>query len=215
MKEEKQGIFIVGMKLFLICAIAAVSLGALNEVTEPAIFARKAQEEAEALKQMVPDDEVGERDFVKEGGAVNAYYTVKRQGALYGYVLDLRGRGYGGELKILAAYKKDGEILSARLLDNQETPGLGKKAEDPKYMLKFKGTGTEGSPVPTSKEMLQARKPQTVSKPERSVSFRGWFLGPEASAESDSVTGATITFMGVSRALADGAAFIRTKLGGK
>ena len=70
-------------------------------------------------------------------------------------MLALTGSGYGGELKLLAYYGTDGAIRTARLVDNSETPGLGKKAETAQYMAMFAGTGA-GRPVPVSKEMLAA-----------------------------------------------------------
>jgi electron transport complex protein RnfG len=67
-------------------------------------------------------------------------------------------------------------------MDNSETPGLGKKAENPAYMEKYLGTGASDNPVPVRKSML---------KPD----------------EADAITGATITFLGVSKALAEGAVY--------
>jgi electron transport complex protein RnfG len=85
---------------------------------------------------------------------------------------------------VLARVDGNGTIRAVRLMDNSETPGLGKKAENPDYMNKFIGTGGPDHPVPVRKSSLSA-------------------------AEADAVTGATITFLGVSRALAEGARYIR------
>ena len=70
----------------------------------------------------------------------------------------------------------------------QHTRVLGKKAENAEYMNKFKGTGAD-KPVPVKKTMLEA-------------------------ADADAVTGATITFTGVSKALEYGSEFAK-KLGGQ
>ncbi len=61
-------------------------------------------------------------------------------------------------------------------MDNQETPGLGKEAENPEYMKKYIGTG-EDSPVPVRKSQLSQE-------------------------DADAITGASITFMGIGKALA-------------
>jgi electron transport complex protein RnfG len=204
-----------GFKLCLICAVAAVSLGALNEITEPQILFRRIQEEKQTLDVLVPDAEVGEKVFVEQGGAVKAHFDVDKQGSHFGYILDLRGLGYGGDMKILAAYKNTGELVSARLLDNLETPGLGKKAESVQYMDQFKGTGTAETPMPVSKEMLQARNPAPEGTASKRLSFKTWFLGAEAGGSADAISGATITFLGVATALAEGAEFVRNELGGR
>jgi electron transport complex protein RnfG len=100
-----------------------------------------------------------------------------------GAILELIGDGYGGDMKILARYGPEGVIQAVTLMDNLETPGLGKKAETPEYMEKFIGTGGRDKPVPVRKNML-------------------------VPGEADAITGSTITFLGVSQALAEGARYI-------
>ena len=119
-------------------------------------------------------------------------------------------------MKILGAYRPDGAVFSARLLDNAETPGLGKKAESPVYMNKFKGTGAgDDKPVPTSKEMLKTDQGAAKQEMKQALTFRTWFLGGDAGGGTDAISGATITFLGVSKALAEGSRYVRTELGGR
>jgi len=181
-------ILVIGGKLFLITAIAAILLGFVDSFTDPVIKARKARELEEALTSLIPEGKPGKLVPVTGNSVVPGYYRVEKGGKLLGYILDLRGSGYGGELKILAGYKKNGQIISVKLMDNEETPGLGKKAEKPQYMAKFIGAGGE-KPVPVRKGMLSRK-------------------------DADAVTGASITFMGIANALDAGAKFVK-KLGGK
>ena len=215
MAKQDSGIIITGLKLCVICAVASVCLGAVNGITEPQIFARKLQEEKDALTYLVPDGKTGERVSVEKEGTVRAFYPVEQDGALFGYVLDLQAMGYGGEMKILAAFRTDGMIHSSRLLDNLETPGLGKRAESPEYMNMFKGKGGSDKPVPTSKGMLKTGEPQIRSDKETELDFKTWFLGGESAGGADAVSGATITFLGVSEALEEGSHYVRTELGGR
>ena len=215
MAKQDSGIIITGLKLCVICAVASVCLGMINAITEPQIIARKLQEQKDALTYLVPNGKTGERVSVEKEGTVRAYYPVEQDGALFGYVLDLQAKGYGGEMKILAAYRTDGMIHSSRLLDNLETPGLGKKAESAEYMNMFKGRGSEDKPVPTSKEMLKTGE-QGIQKVRRTeLNFRTWLLGGDSVGGADVVAGATITFLGVSEALAEGSRYVRTELGGR
>ena len=183
-----KNILVIAGKLFLICAIAAVVLGFVNAMTEPAIRDRKARELKEALESLIPEGKPEKPVVVKNNSVVKAYYPVMKNGKTFAYILDLRGNGYGGELKILAAFKKNGEIISVKLMDNEETPGLGKKAEKPDYMKKFIGTGGK-KPVPVRKDMLSRK-------------------------DADAVTGASITFMGIANALEAGSKFMK-QFGGK
>ena len=69
---------------------------------------------------------------------------------------------------------------------NSETPGLGKKSEESWYMAQFVGFGA-ANPIPTSKNDL---------------------------ADPSLVSGATVTFTGVSGALKNGSEYVKS-LGGK
>jgi electron transport complex protein RnfG len=202
-------LLVIGLKLCAICAVAALCLGLLNEVTEPQILARKVQEEKDTLAWLVPGANPGEKVIVDPEATVRAYYPLAA-GEIA--ILDLRGVGYGGDMKIMAAYRSDGSILSVRLLDNQETPGLGKRAESPSYMEKFLDTGEPANPVPTSKEMLQSGPP--AAEGQMAAEFR-WFPKGGSGAGTDTVSGATITFLGVSRALEAGSEFVRKNWGGR
>jgi len=177
-----KSIFISGGKLFLICAVAALTLGIINAITEPVIAERKVLELNKALNSLTGELQAAEGVAVEEEAVVKAYYPVLRAGKVDSFILELTGSGYGGDMKILSRYKLNGEIISVKLMDNLETPGLGKKAENPKYMKKFIGAGSS-SPVPVLKSMLEQ---------------------PEAEA----ITGATITFIGVAKALDQGSRFI-------
>jgi electron transport complex protein RnfG len=177
-------ILVTGLKLFVICAVAALALGAVNTITEPRIAQYKVEQLRAALAELTPGAQTGDAEEVAGNPAVAVRYPVLTAGEVSGSLLQLSGTGYGGELKILARYDRNGQIRAVKLMDNDETPGLGKKAESPAYMDKFIGTGAEGNPVPTRKSMLPA-------------------------AEADAITGATITFLGVAKALAEGSRFVR------
>lgn len=177
-------VMITGLKLFAICAVAALALGAVNSITEPRIAQYKIEQLRQALAELTPDAQTGEAEEVAVNPTVVTRYPVLKDGRQIGSLLELAGTGYGGEMKILARYDDSGEIRAVKLMENEETPGLGKKAEGAGYMDKFIGTGTAGNPVPTRKNMLPA-------------------------SEADAVTGATITFLGVAKALNEGSLFVR------
>lgn len=179
-------IVITGGKLALICAVAAVALALVNSVTAPRIEQIKRENLAKALSVVVPEGKPGDEQPVNEGG-VRSYYPVEKGGDLIGYVVRLVGTGYGGDMNILAGYDLDGTILAAVLMENEETPGLGKEAENVEYMQKYIGTGAEKS-VPVSKKDLP----------------------PE---EAEAISGATVTFTGIGKALAAGSVFVKQQGG--
>ena len=177
----------IGGKLAVICIIAAVVLALINAVTAPVIVENRARALREGLLAVAREAELdspvlGEQVAVESVDQVNGYYPLLQDGAVAGYVVQLVGVGYGGDMALLAGYYPDGELFGARLMENQETPGLGKKAEDPGYMDMFLGHGGTDK-IPVQKGDLD---PQVA----------------------DAITGATITFLGVARALAAGSEFV-------
>lgn len=179
----------VGITLSLIAAIAATALAMVNAFTAPKIAAYELAVIQNALIEVSGGFELGDSSENTQDAAVaNVHKLHDQSGEIAGYILQLTGAGYGGEMVIMASYKTDGEVIDARLLANAETPGLGKKAEVPSYMTKFQGTGGS-TPVPVKKDALEK-------------------------TDADSVSGSTVTFAGVAKTIAYGSDYVKT-LGGK
>ncbi|MFA5569851.1 MAG: FMN-binding protein [Sphaerochaetaceae bacterium] len=179
----------VGITLTLIAGIAALSLALVNALTAPKIAEYEAMVIQQALAEVSGGYTLGESTTENLGTGVSAQHQLlDSDGNLAGYILQLDGIGYGGEMTVMASYHIDGEIVDARLLANSETPGLGKKAEEPSYMNKFVGTGGDRE-VPVKINQL-------------------------AKADADSISGSTVTFNGIAKTLAFGSHYV-TSLGGK
>ncbi len=172
--------------LFLISAICTALCAIVNEITAPAIALNSEKTRLEALESVASGYDIGSEE---EGNGGNIAYRIPlmENGQIAGYILQLSSNGYGGELVIIASYKADGTLISAKLTSNSETPGLGKKAENDWYMAMFQGKGGD-QPIPQAKSDLPAE-------------------------QNASVSGATITFTGVSSALAAGSDYVKS-LGG-
>jgi Na+-translocating ferredoxin:NAD+ oxidoreductase subunit G len=214
----------IGSRLFLICLVSALLLGLLNSLTAPTIKSNREKQEKLALAELVDRGNSGGKTMVEEETIV-AYYTIREDSQTTGYVLELKGTGYGGVMKLLAYYKPGGELISAKLMENKETPGLGKKAENKDYMNKFTGKGGPGQPpIPTTPDQLQGQGQEagnTGTEYNHSTgydfvgdfpSFWEWLFGEPKTGSQDSVTGATITFKGIANALAAGSAYVQSEL---
>ena len=175
----------IPLKLAMICAVAALCLGAVNMVTEPKIAEFRAAKLAAALEEVSPGGTIGD-ETAADDSVVTSYYEVEKDGKPNGYILNLKGAGYGGDLIILASYGTDGSVIGSVLMENDETPGLGKEAEKAEYMKKY--LGFAGPDIPTMKNQLE-------------------------SAEADTISGATITFTGIGKALIAGSEFVRNRGG--
>jgi len=176
----------VGGKLAAICAVAAIALGLVNSVTAPAIIRVKEEQLAAALDTVRGSATAEEEVAVDSDDFISSYYPLTQGGGSSGFILKIIGVGYGGDLEMLASFQSDGLIRAVTVMDNLETPGLGKAAEKPEYMEKFIGTGSD-RPVPLTKQQL-------------------------TQDQADSVSGASITFMAVAQALEAGSRYVREHL---
>ncbi len=179
-----------GGKLALICLVSALVLGVAHTLTAPTAAAAATEGLRRDLARMAGSGSVDRESTEGVSGAVRGFHAVRDKGGRPTlYILRLAGSGYGGDLPLLAAYRTDGEILDVVLRDSRETPGMGKRAEGPGYMEGFIGRGA-AKPVPVRKAMLSRKA-------------------------LDAVTGSTITFIGIGRALEEGASFVRRQGGVK
>ncbi|MDY4609903.1 MAG: FMN-binding protein [Sphaerochaetaceae bacterium] len=174
--------------LGIICAVAAVILAFVNAVTAPRIADYEAKQTLVALKAVASGYDIGERRYDDADSSVNYLIPLTQNGSISGYILELNANGYGGAMTFVASFNTEGEILAVKMLTNSETPGLGKKSEAAGYMDKFLGTGGRIS-IPTSKSELSA-------------------------ADAQAVSGASVTFTGIAKALAYGSDYVK-RLGGR
>ena len=167
-----------------ICAVAAVLLALVNQITTPYINEYEANKVTAALEVVAEGKEIGPEIEIGDS-TVSYMHELSSNGQVVGYILGLNTRGYGGEITLIASYNKDGSVANVNLVSDSETPGVGKKAENAGYMDKFIGTGTDSNPVPTTKSML-------------------------SDVDSAAVSGATMTFSGISSALKTGSDYIKS-----
>lgn len=165
--------------LALICAGSAVTLATINGKTAPVIAAYEQQKTTDALKAVAHGYEIGEKIELQE--STSPYYIpLTENGEIKGYLLELAGNGYGGKLTLVASYDLEGKVLEAQVVSNSETPGLGKKSEESWYMNKYKNKKV----IPTKKSQL-------------------------SDEDSSAVSGASITFAAVGKALSKGSEVVK------
>ena len=171
-----------GVILFLICAVCTALCALVNEVTAPRIAANTENDRLAALADVSGGFTIGEQVDVGDG-SINYYIPLTDGGSPAGYIVELSTSGYGGAMTVVASYESDGTLMEAKLTSNSETPGLGKKAEEGWYMDMFKGLGAD-DPIPVSKNDLP-------------------------SEQSALISGASITFSGITAALRSGSEFVK------
>lgn len=173
---------ITSLTLFLICAVCGVLCAFVNAFTAPKIEENIRLANAMALKSVAGDLEVGETEKVEGYDGVVEATPLLKDGKKVGTALLLSGSGYGGSFSIIASYDLSGAVTGAKMTANSETAGLGKKAEEGWYMDLF--VSMDASTLPSTPKDLP-------------------------SSESALVSGATVTFKGVTKALRSGSTYIK------
>ena len=117
-----------------VTVIAGALLGYVNELTKEPI--KKADQEAlnKALKEVLPEfKEVKADTLLKEDGKTIDYIVypaTNEANEWVGTAVRASINGFGGEMKVLVGFDKEGNIINYSLLSHAETPGLGSKAAD-------------------------------------------------------------------------------------
>ncbi len=112
--------------LTIISLIAAGVLGAVYTVTEEPIAIAKAEKQQAAIQQVLNGFDRLEDETVN-GLLVHKAY----QGdAFVGAAVESETNGFGGKIKIMVGFDKEGNIIDYAILQQAETPGLGTKMVD-------------------------------------------------------------------------------------
>ena len=122
--------------LFVICAVAAGLLAAINGLTAPAIAENDLKKANESRKTVFPEATSFEETTAADG---NVFYIAFTDGEKSGYVFTTSANGYGGKIKLMTGIDVDGNITKVSVLEINETPGLGMKAKNESFLEQFSG----------------------------------------------------------------------------
>lgn len=141
-QETMNQLFKFGLILGVICLTATLVLALTYQITKPRIEEQLKNEEQEALKVITPEAD----SFVEKSIDGIDYFEAFRGNKLVGYCLRITANGYNGFIRIIAGVDLNGIITGVRVLEHQETPGLGAKIneikpqeEDPWFLRQFIG----------------------------------------------------------------------------
>ena len=120
------------LNMVLVLTGAAIIMGCIlawvNSLTAAPIQQQKEKALADGIRSVMGTDEL----TVTQTDTVDSYIVYKvadaRQQQL-GAAVESTAMGFGGPLKVLVGFSVDGNILGYTLLEHQETPGLGAKAD--------------------------------------------------------------------------------------
>lgn len=133
--------------LTVICIVVSGLLAVTNSATAPVIEANNKAIADQARIELLPDaDSFTQVEYTDPEGIITEVYEADN-GA--GYVISGAASGYGGALPVMIGIKADGTITMIKVMDNSETPGVGKKTQDPAFTDQFEGKDAGLSGVST------------------------------------------------------------------
>ncbi len=172
MKEIVRYGFILG----LICLTAAGLLAGMNMLTKDRILAQAQEEELNSLKEVLPEADTFEA--VKDNDTVVYYNGLNSNRKIAGFVFKAGGKGYSSVIETLAGITPEGTITGIKVLNQNETPGLGARI-------------CEVKDDKTICDVIKGVKQETAQRPW----FQSQFNGKKISEldQVQAITGATIS----------------------
>lgn len=131
-------IFKPAFSLLIICAVITFFVALTYNVTKDEIRHRELEELNAAMEEVLPDgknfNEITNDIKADEGGDIKIDGVYESDA---GMVFSLLTPGYGGDVAVIVGISNNGEVSGVRLGSNNETPSLGKQAEEPFFTSRF------------------------------------------------------------------------------
>jgi len=136
-------VLILGLKLFLLAAVAGLALGVTNMVTEGPIKQQAILAAESARKAVLPAANSFTAATAPEG-LLDAYVAYDAAGAVVGKTGTIVTKGYGGPIEITVGVDQNGVLTGISVGGSSfaETAGLGARAKDLWFAEQFVGKST-------------------------------------------------------------------------
>ena len=118
-----------------VSVIMGAVLAGVNHITTPAIAAINQKNTQTAIANVLPGiktDKIEDKDTIMNIGGKGCSFVLHKaiSGSQWvGTAVESTSLGFGGDLKIMVGFDKEGNVLGYTLLAHNETPGLGAKAD--------------------------------------------------------------------------------------
>lgn len=126
----------MALSLFLICAVTGGVVALVNELTVDKIAENLEGEIRSSIEGMFGEgvNYTTLEDVTADSGTV--IYSITRGDEQF-YCVNLSSVGFGGDISMLVSYDAEGVIVGVRVVSHSETPGLGSRATEEKYLSGF------------------------------------------------------------------------------
>jgi len=139
----------LGLKLFLVCLVAAIGLGFTYMLVEKSIAEQDLKRRADAAEvvlapigaQPQEDPELTASMQGDYPDLIGVFEGLDAEGNTIGYAFVLKSKGYNF-ITMAVGVDMNGQVTGIDVVTNEETPGLGAPAaENPEFLGQFNGKG--------------------------------------------------------------------------
>lgn len=136
----KKDLIRLGLILFAITFSVAALLSILNETTKDRIAEMERADKQAAMRAvMAGADSFEQITFESPVSNVSEGYYAKKGGELMGYAILVNPNGFGGTVNMMVGVGVSKEVKGIKIISLNETPGLGTKINDPKFLGQYFG----------------------------------------------------------------------------
>lgn len=129
-------LFRYGFILALICALASSLLAGVNYFTKDRIIAQAQAEENAVLEEIFP--QAANFTATKSEKEVLYYKAYDKNNKFIGVAFKAGGKGYSGAIETMAGMDAAGNIIEIKILNQNETPGLGNRITKEPFTKQFR-----------------------------------------------------------------------------
>lgn len=122
--------FKYGLILTVVCVVAGGLLAGVNRLTRPLILTRIEEEKKAGLKEVLSSADSFEA--VKEGDNILYYRAFDKDKNVIGVAFVASAKGYSSDIETMVGMLNDGTINAIKILQQNETPGLGTRIQEVK-----------------------------------------------------------------------------------
>ncbi|WP_111708819.1 RnfABCDGE type electron transport complex subunit G [Lutibacter citreus] len=144
MSKKKDTFINMVVSLFVITIISGFSLGFVNDLTVQPIKDAKIAKKIKALKLVLPEFDNNPVENVKmiksdlAKDSVEIYSALKGDENVGTAIIGSSEKGFSGLVRLMVGFKPDGSIQNIQVLEQKETPGLGTKMKEEKFLQQFR-----------------------------------------------------------------------------
>lgn len=136
--KNDSSIFKIAINLAVACIVSGLIIATVYFFTHDLAVQKAEELKTQALESLI----TGVDEYTEISGK-NQWYTASADGEIIGYIVPSESKGYGGSMKFLVAVSPEGTVMSYTVIDANETPGLGDKAEKSPFIDQFPGKTSE------------------------------------------------------------------------